>query len=262
MSKKAIIGDVHGLLEPLKALVGTLDLVRGDSLVFVGDLVDKGPDPFGAVAYAAELARRADFQVTLVEGNHEDRHRRYRRNLIERPNVAAEQAAAEPELPALTAQLGADEIAFLDNAVLFHRISEHDVLVVHGGIPGDIAELPQNSADLADMVGKEKKRYQALLRTRFIKASDGSYLSLGKNQPGDPYWAAVYDGRFGHVIFGHQPFLNGPGTFPHATGIDTGAVHGGKLTALVLGGDSPHQCVQVPGVRHVAPKREPLLGSR
>jgi hypothetical protein len=261
MSKTAIIGDVHGLIGPLKALVTSLEMERGDTVVFVGDLVDKGPDPFGAVAYAAQLARTADIQVTLVEGNHEDRHRRYRRNLIERPSVAAEQAAAAPELPNLTAQLGADEIAFLESAVLFHRIPEHDILVVHAGIPGVITELPQDPAELAHLVGKEKKRYQALLRTRFIKASDGSYLTLGKNEPDDPYWAEVYDGRFGHVVFGHQPFLNGPGGFAHATGIDTGAVHGGKLTALVLTEDGSRKSVQVPGECHVAPKREPMLAS-
>ena len=58
-------------------------------------------------------------------------------------------------------------------------------------------------------------------------------LELGKNQPGDPFWAEVYDGRFGHVIFGHEP-LDEVMFCKHATGIDTSAVYGGKLTALVF----------------------------
>lgn len=258
MTRTAIIGDVHGLSGPLQHLVETLALEAGDTLIFVGDLIDKGPDPIGTVRYAAMLARSAAFDVVLVEGNHEDRHRRYRRNLDIRPTVAAEQAASEPELPTLTNQLGPEETAFLDSAVLFHRIRAHDMLVVHGGVPGDMAVLPDAPGDVAHMAGKQRKHYQALLRTRYIKASDGSYLALGKNTPDDPYWAQVYDGRFGHVVFGHQPFLNGPAHFPHATGIDTGAVHGGALTALVIAGDGARSYVQVPGEMHVPPKQEPL----
>lgn len=260
MTRTAIIGDVHGLLEPLRALVNTLGLGAGDDLVFVGDLLDKGPDSAGVAAYAAQLKADAPFSVTLVEGNHEDRHRRYRRNLTVRPEIAAEQAASDVQLPAITAQLGEDACAFLESAVLFHRIEAHDVLVVHGGIPGAVDDLPASPAAYTAMTGKQKRHYSALLRTRFITASDGAYLTLGKNQPGDPYWAQVYDGRFGHVVFGHQPFLDGPAYFPHATGIDTGAVHGGKLSALVLGKDGARSLIQVPGALYVQPKHEPLMG--
>lgn len=259
MDRTAIIGDVHGLARPLQHLVETLALGAGDTLIFVGDLVDKGPDALGTVRYAAQLARDAAFDVVLVEGNHEDRHRRYRRNLSMRPNVAAEQAAAEPELPGLTAQLTGFETDFLDQAVLFHRLPHHNTLVVHGGIPGDMADLPDSPGDVTALSGKAKKQLQTVMRTRFVNASDGGYLVLGKNQPGDPYWAEVYDGRFGHVVFGHQPFLDGPARFAHATGIDTGAVHGGKLTALVLALGMAPQCVQVPGAMHVPPKAERML---
>jgi len=65
----------------------------------------------------------------------------------------------------------------------------------------------------------------------------GDFLALGQNRPGvDPFWADVYDGRFGHVFFGHQPFLDegAPKLFPHATGLDLGAVFGGRLAAVVL----------------------------
>ena len=60
------------------------------------------------------------------------------------------------------------------------------------------------------------------MRTRYIDAQKG-FIGLGHEKSGDPYWADVYDGRFGHVIFGHQPFLEGVKYFNHATGIDTGA---------------------------------------
>ena len=60
------------------------------------------------------------------------------------------------------------------------------------------------------------------MRTRYIDAKK-DFIEL-QRETGDPYWADVYDGRFGHVIFGHQPFIDGVKYFKHATGIDTGAV--------------------------------------
>ncbi|WP_139068857.1 metallophosphoesterase, partial [Hyphomonas sp. ND6WE1B] len=75
--KTAIIGDVHGALAPLLALITKLALGAGDRLVFVGDLVDKGPEPAGVVRFVRQLSETAPYEVILIEGNHEDRHRRY-----------------------------------------------------------------------------------------------------------------------------------------------------------------------------------------
>ena len=83
------------------------------------------------------------------------------------------------------------------------------------------------------------------MRTRYLDPTTGKMLELGKNKPGDPFWAEVYDGRFGHVVFGHEP-LYGVTFFPHATGIDTSAVYGGLLTALVYEDESTNpKVVQV-----------------
>ncbi|MEO0412981.1 MAG: metallophosphoesterase [Pseudomonadota bacterium] len=258
MKRTAIIGDVHGVTGPLQQLVTALSLTAGDRLIFVGDLVDKGPDTAGTAAYAARLAAEAAFEVVLVEGNHEDRHRRYRQNITQRPSVAAEQAAEAPQLPILTQQLSAQSAAFLDAAVPFYRVDDHDVLVVHGGIPGNMTSLPASAADFRALKGKAKTQASKILRTRFITADTGAYLALGKEREGDPFWAEVYDGRFGHVVFGHQPFLSGPAEFPHATGIDTGAVHGGPLTALLLEEGQARRYVQVPGITYQPYKKDPM----
>ena len=245
VQRTAIIGDVHGMRDALAELLGVLRLGPGDRLVFAGDLVDKGPDSAGVVEDAARLAREAAFEVVLVEGNHEERHRRYRANLTLRPKVARQQAADAPELPAITERLSPEACAFLDGAVWFHREAEHGVLVVHGGIPGDMRVFPDRADDVAALTGKARDRFSKILRTRFISRETGTYLGLGKQQPGDPFWAEVYDGRFGHVVFGHQPFFDGPAVFPHATGIDTGAVHGTGLTALVYEAGAERRFVSV-----------------
>lgn len=252
--KTAIIGDVHGALAPLETLVARLALGPEDRLVFVGDLVDKGPDPVGVVRFVRHLHETAPFEVVLVEGNHEDRHRRYHDNVTERPEVAREMAAGAPELPALDAQLSEEDRAFLATAIPFLRLPDWNVLVVHGGIPGTMRSFPDSVEVANQWHGRRSKTFRKVLRTRYVSADTGRYLALGHNKPGDPFWADVYDGRFGHVVFGHQPWLEGPACFAHATGIDTGAVHGGALTALVLPETGEARFVSVPGIAH-APRK-------
>ena len=65
-SRTIIIGDVHGCLEELKLL---LDKVEYDSLadrlIFVGDLINKGPDSIGVLKYVKSL------NAEVVMGNHD-----------------------------------------------------------------------------------------------------------------------------------------------------------------------------------------------
>ena len=67
-----IIGDVHGELAALERLLGHLRLrAKGEHrhLVFVGDLVDRGPDSPGVVRLVAQLV--AEGRASCVLGNHE-----------------------------------------------------------------------------------------------------------------------------------------------------------------------------------------------
>lgn len=256
MTRTAIIGDLHGALAPLEALVAKLTLGPGHRLVFVGDLVDKGPDPAGVVQYVRHLHHAAPFEVVLVEGNHEEKHRRYHVNRSDRPKVARQMAAESPELRALDAALSAADRAFLAGAIPFLRLPDWGVLVVHGGVHGTLRRFPESLEEVAAMTNKERDSFRRVLRTRYIDAETGKFLSLGRNKPGDPFWADVYDGRFGHIIFGHQPWLDGPACFPHATGIDTAAVHGGELTALVLPEHGEAFFEAVPGIPHAPRKKE------
>ena len=238
-----IIGDVHGMAIELDALLAKLDVTTQDEIVFVGDLVDKGEDSPAVVRRVRELAETHN--VVVVEGNHEDKHRRFRRNAEQRPEVAAGMVERTPELQTITEGMSDEDIAFLNAAVPFHRVPAHDLLVVHAGIPGDMTEFPESLEAAQALGGKAKKKFQLVMRTRFVDAETGKFLQLGKETEADPFWADVFDGRFGHVVFGHQPFMDGPGQFPHATGVDTGAVFGGELTALVVDASGDRSFVSV-----------------
>lgn len=245
--KHIIIGDVHGVIKEFNALIDKLSPSSDDTIVFVGDLLDKGPDSAGVVRRVRELSN--NHNVVLVMGNHEDTHSRYRTHLSKQSKTALTMSETKPELPSITQQLSEDDIAFLDTAVPFYRVPDQDILVVHAGIPGNMPDFPQTVEDAAALTGKKKKLFKLIMRTRFVSAETGKFLGLGDETPADPFWADVYDGRFGHVVFGHQPFIDGVKTFDHATGIDTAAVFGGDLTALVIDGQS-RSYVSVPSDKY------------
>jgi serine/threonine protein phosphatase 1 len=95
----------------------------------------------------------------------------------------------------------------------------------------------------------------------------GSFISLGEETSRDWYWAEKYDGRFGHIYFGHEPWLPGmdrkvgvecegddnePALFQHATGLDLGCVFGGRLAAAVLSEDGTREYFSVPARKKYA----------
>jgi len=63
-----VVGDVHGCRESLDRLLGTLDIGEEDLVVFVGDLIRKGPDSAGVV----ELLRDSP-NMYSVRGNNEEK---------------------------------------------------------------------------------------------------------------------------------------------------------------------------------------------
>jgi serine/threonine protein phosphatase 1 len=64
------IGDVHGCIHGLEAVIQALVPTADDRLVFLGDLVDHGRDSCQVLDYILELQSKC--QVVLIEGNHEE----------------------------------------------------------------------------------------------------------------------------------------------------------------------------------------------
>jgi serine/threonine protein phosphatase 1 len=66
------IGDVHGNLPALDDLLGKLELTPEDTLIFLGDLIDRGPDTKGCLDRLVRLQTEAPCPVRFVLGNHEE----------------------------------------------------------------------------------------------------------------------------------------------------------------------------------------------
>lgn len=68
------IGDIHGCLEELEILIKKLETQENfseeDTLVFVGDYIDRGPDSKGVIDYLLRLKER--YNCIFLMGNHED----------------------------------------------------------------------------------------------------------------------------------------------------------------------------------------------
>lgn len=195
------MGDIHGCLRELDELLRVVQLSQHDTLISVGDLLDKGPDSIGV------LRRMRELKGLLVRGNHEVKHLQLLKERIQRHEVKQADRV-------LQRQLNEHDISFLQKSVHHHLLPELGAVVVHGGIPRELDRLEGKKSD------QRLKRY---LRLPFVREQDGVF------------WAWGYDGRFGHCYFGHQPFMQSePAHYPHATGLDLGCYAGGHLCAAVL----------------------------
>lgn len=67
-----VVGDIHGRRGQLHSLMQMLPRdVKSDTLVFLGDLIDRGLDAPGVVSDVMELQREAPERVVTLRGNHE-----------------------------------------------------------------------------------------------------------------------------------------------------------------------------------------------
>ena len=67
------VGDIHGDLAALATLFTRLpELVADDTVVFLGDYIDRGPNSAGVVAWVRELTTKTPAKVVTLRGNHED----------------------------------------------------------------------------------------------------------------------------------------------------------------------------------------------
>jgi serine/threonine protein phosphatase 1 len=193
-----IIGDIHGCYRELCELLDALAPTSADRLVFVGDLVVRGPEN------AAVVRMFLDDELpnsTVLLGNNEEKIR---------PTLEGDPTYATPAVHHTIQQLR--EASLLDAALeLFSTFPLYtdagDDLVVHAGIRPGVPLERQTRSDLVNI------------------------KSVGPDPTGPMWWESYHDPR--RIIFGHHVFRD-PLVLPNAIGIDTGCVYGGSLTALTL----------------------------
>ena len=72
-----VIGDIHGCYDEFQSLLDKAGLTEGDSIVSVGDCVDRGPDTPTVLRFFQEKPN-----TRLIMGNHERKHVRADRHEV------------------------------------------------------------------------------------------------------------------------------------------------------------------------------------
>ncbi|MFF9347828.1 polynucleotide kinase-phosphatase [Streptomyces sp. NPDC014734] len=211
-----IIGDIHGCSSELETLLGRLGYVDGAhpdgrTAVFVGDLVDRGPDSPGVLRRVMSMVSAGN--ALCVPGNHENKLGRYLAGRTVRPThglaETIEQLDREDEKdPAFRARVR----EFIDGLVSHYVLDGGALVVCHAGLPekyhGRTSGRVRSHALYGETTGETDE------------------FGLPVRYP----WAEDYRGRAA-VVYGHTPV---PRTswINNTICLDTGAVFGGRMTAL------------------------------
>ena len=218
------IGDIHGrldLLDDLLVRIGADDGTRESAettLLFLGDLVDRGPDSAGVVERVRKLAA-SEVKVRVLMGNHEE----------------VFLAAVQGDLAALR---------------FFCRIGGRETLISYGIDEDEYERL--DYAELAiratDVVPSEHVEFIANFEDTitiggyaFVHAGLRPGVPIAEQQDKDTRWIRDtfldHEGAFeAFVVHGHT-ILENVDERSNRIGIDTGAYVTGKLTALGLEGE-------------------------
>ncbi|MGW6874463.1 polynucleotide kinase-phosphatase [Streptomyces xanthophaeus] len=208
-----IVGDIHGCSSELETLLGKLGYEdgvhpQGRTAVFVGDLVDRGPDSPGVLRRVMGMVKSGN--ALCVPGNHENKLGRHLKgSKVQRTHGLAEtieQLEAEPE------EFVQEVREFIRGLVSHYVLDGGRLVVCHAGLPekyhGRTSGRVRSHALYGETTGETDE------------------FGLPVRYP----WAEDYRGKAA-VVYGHTPV---PDTswINNTICLDTGAVFGGRMTAL------------------------------
>lgn len=255
MSKIYAVGDIQGCAPSLKSLVKKLP--KQSKMIFLGDLVNRGPDSLGTLRYLKQLQEEA--RIECILGNH-DLH------LLAVDAGIRKTKGLDTIQPILDAPDRADLIHWLRHRPM--ALSNGKVLTVHAGVlpQWDLQQAIECAQEvekalrkksykdfLANMYGNTPNKWSnslkgyerlrvitnALTRIRFctptgtmefeskegFEAGPKGYIPWFKTPKRKTQGALIY--------FGHWSTL-GLLQYKNVIGLDTGCVWGGKLTAMEI----------------------------
>jgi serine/threonine protein phosphatase 1 len=205
MGRIFAIGDVHGCLDKLHTMMKRIRIdEEEDTLIFLGDYIDRGPDSREVVDFILELKKKLKNVICLL-GNHEQVFLNFFFYHIDTDLFYFNGGETTIASYGLVKTAEEEKINVPETHLEFFRsllpyYETEDYIFVHAGLRPDIALEKQ---DINDLIW---------IRYEFVRST----CDFGKI-----------------VVFGHTS-LPEPLIQPNKIGIDTGAVYGGRLTCVVL----------------------------
>jgi len=204
--RQIIVGDVHGCANELERLIDKIAPTRDDRFVFLGDLINRGPNS------RAVLDRVRTLPAQCILGNHEAKL------------LAVHQQGLPESLKKESAktfqEMTAEDWEWISSWPLVLENRARSWLCVHGGFGPSI---PWRSQPEEVILNIQILNEQGLPAKRKDAAE------------GRP-WAEAWTGPE-FVFYGHTPRLR-PLHHPKALGLDTGCVYGGGLSAYIYPDDT------------------------
>uniref|UniRef100_K3WUZ8 Calcineurin-like phosphoesterase domain-containing protein n=1 Tax=Globisporangium ultimum (strain ATCC 200006 / CBS 805.95 / DAOM BR144) TaxID=431595 RepID=K3WUZ8_GLOUD len=226
--RAVIVGDVHACYEELLELLHACAFdAASDTLVLVGDLVNKGPQPLEVVRFARET------KALCVRGNHDDAalsaYYAWQANGCA-PGSTGSYSYVEQFTP--------EDVQFLEQLPFTVTLPNQNAIVVHAGlVPGvplsaqqprhmyKMRYLHQVPADQETAAADEQEDGRS---TAWV----ASETKLAELDGAQTQWATQWKGPL-HVYFGHDA-VPGLQQEAFATGLDTGCCYGRQLSACIL----------------------------
>lgn len=233
-TRTVLIGDVHGCLSELVQLIQKLYIDASTRLIFLGDLVDRGPDPLGVVRFVKWLQGSSGIETYCLLGNHEEKLVRWAKHERNRAiNGKANPMKIDDAKRAEYDRFSLQDLNWMASLPTYLRFTtgEQRWIATHAGVPTDKPI--------------EEQKFSELVRTRYVDKDTGAYASTGNafdTPENSVRWYERWTGPE-HVVYGHAIY-----SLSHPTisfngdvdcyGLDTGCVFGGELTALVIPHDT------------------------
>ncbi len=197
------VGDIHGCLSELDALLSQIDACApGGRVIFLGDMIDRGPDSRGVIERIMAGPRKDGWSWTALKGNHEE--------------MLLGARSGESDVDWWLVNGGRETLESYGNTIpaahlkwlmrLPSIIVEPLRIYVHAGVD-ETVPLAHQGDDV------------------FL------WIRRPDNHSGD-YW-----GR--HLCHGHTPDRANPRTVGNRTNVDSAAVFGGHLSCAIFDDDVP-----------------------
>ncbi len=199
------IGDIHGCVDELTAMLSAIAPTRGDTVVFVGDYIDRGPAAREVIDFLLEL-RQGQADYLFLKGNHED----MMLSFLGLPGHYGESFLFNGGAPTLES----------------YGVSE-------GALAHALERIPPSHMDFLKTLATSYLHPPYL----FVHAGISPLRQLEEQSVEDMLWIRqefIFNThRLGAtVVFGHTPMRAVMVDLPYKLGIDTGLVYGGKLTCV------------------------------